>query len=65
MLRGIYSESGNVCHLRMKSALLREYPDNPANYIAQFNPLDLMEAYGWWPFKKTDFVNVQRLGGEA
>lgn len=62
MKRGIYSPNGPWVHLQNKGTLLRQDPDNPDNYLAQFNPRHLREAFGWHSFPKRDFINVEDIG---
>lgn len=58
MLLGIYHESSPDEHLRFKSVLLRQDPNNQDNYLAQFDPLYLKEAFSWHSFPKSLFTNV-------
>ena len=59
MLRGTYSGVGNDARLRFKEALLRMDPDDPDNYLAQFDALYLPESRGWHAFPRDFFVNVE------
>ena len=59
MLHAIYSPEGPEKHLRNLGTLLRTDPDKPDNYLAQFDPLYLKEAFGWRSYPKTDFINLE------
>ena len=59
MLHGKYIQEGPDVHLRLKDAILREDPDNPDNYLAQFDVLWLKEAFNWHSFNKKLFVNLE------
>lgn len=61
LLHGIYHESGPEQHLRFKRALLRQHPNRPDYYIAQFDNISLREAYGWHTYPKKRFVNIEEL----
>jgi len=58
MMYGVYSEGGSDPRLRSRHALLQQDPKNEDSYIAQFDATHLPEAFGWWSFLKSDFVNV-------
>ena len=62
MLHGSYREDGPDKHLRFKGALLREDPENSDNYLAQFDPTHLKEAFGWHAFSKNLFVYLRNIG---
>ena len=59
MLHGKYIRKGPDVHLRLKGAILRGDPNNPDNYLAQFDDLDLKEAYNWHPFNKKLFFKLE------
>ena len=59
MLHGIYHEDGKRSDLRFKGALLRQDPENEDNYLAQFDPRHVPEAFGWHSFPKKNFVNIE------
>jgi hypothetical protein len=60
MHHGMYT--GPDKRLFNKGSLLRENPKDSSTWLAQFDPLQLQEAYGWHVFPKTDFVNLYELG---
>jgi hypothetical protein len=49
---GIYSQDGPDERLRLKGALLQRDPNNEDNYLCQFDPTYLKEAYGWHSFPR-------------
>jgi len=59
MLHGTYIEDAPDQHLQSKSALLQQDPDKPENFIAQFDDVNLYEAFGWHSFPKKWFVNLE------
>ena len=59
MMYGIYSQEGPRKDLRLQGALLRQDPDRPNNWLAQFDSTYLLEASGWHSFPKCDFASIE------
>ena len=60
MLEGRYRQSGPREDLHFENALLRHDPDNPDNWLVQFNRLHIPEAHGWHSMPKAFFRDVNR-----
>jgi hypothetical protein len=58
MMHGIYREDGPEKELRFKGALLRQHPDKPDYFLAQFDALWLPVSHGWHAYPKNVFVNL-------
>ena len=57
MIHGTYI--GVRKRLFNKGAILQEKKGVDSYWLAQFDPLNVREAFGWHSFLKTDFTNIE------